>query len=212
MERAGRRCAGDRAPERGGADIRGVLGRRRRDGSRRRRDRRAGCRGGRRGPLRLRARRRHEPRRRGRGVRRGRRATSQGAVAASEQYWNAQLEAAVTPGNSEFSGHLPRARDDVGAAAPPVLVGHPRRPLLPPRLRGQRARPQLRHAHAELLGHDDVHLGLQPELGHARAARPRGDAPPARSLDRERHPHALRHLVAHRSARSGSGTRSTTTP
>ncbi|GAA1994590.1 hypothetical protein [Microbacterium pumilum] len=29
------------------------------------------------------------------------------AVAASEQYWNAQLEAAVTPGNSEFSGHLP---------------------------------------------------------------------------------------------------------
>ncbi|MCD2443223.1 hypothetical protein LQ757_13145 [Agromyces sp. SYSU K20354] len=30
-----------------------------------------------------------------------------GAVAASERYWNAQLEAAVTPGNSEFSGHLP---------------------------------------------------------------------------------------------------------
>lgn len=31
----------------------------------------------------------------------------EGAVAASERYWNAQLEAAVTPGNSEFSGHLP---------------------------------------------------------------------------------------------------------
>ena len=31
----------------------------------------------------------------------------EGAVGASEQYWNAQLEAAVTPGNSEFSGHLP---------------------------------------------------------------------------------------------------------
>ncbi|GAA5205264.1 hypothetical protein [Microbacterium kyungheense] len=31
----------------------------------------------------------------------------EGAVAASEQYWNAQLEAAVTPGNTEFSGHLP---------------------------------------------------------------------------------------------------------
>ncbi|WP_169580593.1 MULTISPECIES: hypothetical protein [Microbacterium] len=30
-----------------------------------------------------------------------------GAVAESERYWNAQLEAAVTPGNSEFSGHLP---------------------------------------------------------------------------------------------------------
>ncbi|WP_442576505.1 hypothetical protein ACSBPH_05035 [Microbacterium sp. F51-2R] len=29
------------------------------------------------------------------------------AVAASEQYWNAQLEAAVTPGNGEYSGHLP---------------------------------------------------------------------------------------------------------
>jgi hypothetical protein len=31
----------------------------------------------------------------------------EGAVAASEQYWNAQLEAAVTPGNGEYSGHLP---------------------------------------------------------------------------------------------------------
>lgn len=31
----------------------------------------------------------------------------EGAVAASERYWNAQLEAAVTPGNQEFSGHLP---------------------------------------------------------------------------------------------------------
>ncbi|MGW9588615.1 hypothetical protein [Microbacterium sp. NPDC055455] len=31
----------------------------------------------------------------------------EGAVAASEQYWNTQLQAAVTPGNSEFSGHLP---------------------------------------------------------------------------------------------------------
>ena len=31
----------------------------------------------------------------------------EGAVEASERYWNAQLEAAVTPGNSEFSGHLP---------------------------------------------------------------------------------------------------------
>ena len=30
-----------------------------------------------------------------------------GAVAESERYWNAQLEASVTPGNSEFSGHLP---------------------------------------------------------------------------------------------------------
>lgn len=30
-----------------------------------------------------------------------------GAVNASEEYWNAQLEAAVTPGNTEFSGHLP---------------------------------------------------------------------------------------------------------
>ncbi|WP_139418062.1 hypothetical protein [Agromyces laixinhei] len=28
-------------------------------------------------------------------------------VAASEQFWNAQLEAAFTPGNAEFSGHLP---------------------------------------------------------------------------------------------------------
>ena len=35
VERAGRRCAGDRTPERGGADIRGLLGRRRRHGSRR---------------------------------------------------------------------------------------------------------------------------------------------------------------------------------
>jgi len=31
----------------------------------------------------------------------------EGSVAASEQYWNAQLEAAVTPGNTQFSGHLP---------------------------------------------------------------------------------------------------------
>ncbi|WP_222863200.1 hypothetical protein [Agromyces mariniharenae] len=31
----------------------------------------------------------------------------EGAVEASEQYWNTQLEAAVTPGNREFSGHLP---------------------------------------------------------------------------------------------------------
>lgn len=31
----------------------------------------------------------------------------EGAVAASERYWNVQLEAAVTPGNTEFSGHLP---------------------------------------------------------------------------------------------------------
>ncbi|QKJ18522.1 hypothetical protein [Microbacterium hominis] len=30
-----------------------------------------------------------------------------GAISASEEYWNAQLEAAVTPGNPEFSGHLP---------------------------------------------------------------------------------------------------------
>ncbi|WP_022891550.1 hypothetical protein [Agromyces subbeticus] len=30
-----------------------------------------------------------------------------GAVAASERFWNAQLEAAFTPGNAEFSGHLP---------------------------------------------------------------------------------------------------------
>jgi hypothetical protein len=30
-----------------------------------------------------------------------------GAVVASERYWNAQLEAAVTPGNAEYSGHLP---------------------------------------------------------------------------------------------------------
>jgi hypothetical protein len=29
------------------------------------------------------------------------------ALEASEHYWNAQLEAAVTPGNREFSGHLP---------------------------------------------------------------------------------------------------------
>lgn len=29
------------------------------------------------------------------------------AVAASERFWNAQLESAFTPGNSEFSGHLP---------------------------------------------------------------------------------------------------------
>ena len=31
----------------------------------------------------------------------------EGAVEASEEYWNAQLEAAVTPGNREYSGHLP---------------------------------------------------------------------------------------------------------
>lgn len=30
-----------------------------------------------------------------------------GAVAAAERYWNAQLAAAVTPGNTEYSGHLP---------------------------------------------------------------------------------------------------------
>lgn len=30
-----------------------------------------------------------------------------GAVRAAEVYWNAQLEASVTPGNTEFSGHLP---------------------------------------------------------------------------------------------------------
>ncbi|MET2011788.1 hypothetical protein ABXJ56_09575 [Microbacterium chocolatum] len=31
-----------------------------------------------------------------------------GVVAAAEEFWNAQLEATFTPGNSEFSGHLPR--------------------------------------------------------------------------------------------------------
>ena len=211
VERAGRRRPGDRPPERCRAGIRGFLGRRRRHGSRRRRDRGAGCRRRRRGPLRLRQRRRQEPRRRVRGRSTPSPPTCEGAVEASEQYWNAQLEAAVTPGNSEFSGHLPRARDDVGAAPPPLLVGHPRHHLLPPRLRGQRARPQLRHAHAELLGHDDVHLGLQPELGDARAARPRrrcgassvtgSRTTPTRCSARRRSP----------AVRSASGTRSTTT-
>lgn len=30
-----------------------------------------------------------------------------GAIAEAERFWNAQLEAAFTPGNAEFSGHLP---------------------------------------------------------------------------------------------------------
>ena len=49
--------------------------------------------------------------------------TSTAAVAAAERYWNAQLEAIFTPGNSEYSGHLPAARDVVGDAPPPLLVG-----------------------------------------------------------------------------------------
>ncbi len=34
-------------------------------------------------------------------------AEAHGAAEASERFWNAQLEAAFTPGNGEFSGHLP---------------------------------------------------------------------------------------------------------
>ena len=133
------------------------------------------------------------------------------AVASAESFWNGQLEAIFTPGNSEYSGHLPDPRDVVGRAPSHLLVGCARRDLVPPRIRRQRARPQLRHPDAELLVHDDVHLGLQPQLRGARDARPSGHAPPAAatgspatSTPTSAHPRSP-------AAPSAGGTRSTTT-
>ena len=105
----------------------------------------------------------------------------EGAVAASERYWNAQLEAAVTPGNSEFSGHLPVLE----TTSEPLRRLYWWGILGVIYMRRDYAGNVLGRSYDTLMpnywAHDDVHLGLQPELGDARAARPRGDAPPARA-------------------------------
>ena len=103
--------------------------------------------------------------------------TCPAVIAAAEDFWNAPRR--VHAGRRRVRRPSAHAGDQQRGAASPVLVGRVRRDLVPPRVRRQRARPQLRHRHAQLLGHHNVHLGLQPELGRARDARPGRDAQPA---------------------------------